>query len=130
MSLILLKVPLVLSDLVSSDFAHEEEVHPCQMMANEDMDELDGEVDNPKHYMPFYYTKIGYFTFNPREVLYLHEEEMLLNGMSTKCTYIQYKDSDTRCFRLAISPEEFIRLITPYYTGKYSPIIIHISALN
>lgn len=133
MSLLVLKVPMISCDMVSSDFVHKEEKNDedivARLMFDVDEQEERKAEEDAEHYIPFYYEHTSYYTFNPNEVLAFYEEEMLLGGFTKKCTYIQYKQSD-KYVRLAISPEEFIKMIVPHYSGNYSPITFHKSVLN
>jgi len=104
MSPLVLKVPMIITEYVNT------------------------EPDDYTDTETFDYQVIGYFFFNPAEVITIHESEMLLNGEKTPYSVIQLKSEEI--VRVAMTPEEFLRMIIQSFVDKGEQVTIDKSVLN
>jgi len=104
MSPLVLKVPMIVSDFV-----------------NEDTDDIT-DIET------FNYQVIGYFFFNPAEVITIHQSEMLLNGEMTNYSVINLKSEET--IRVVMTPEDFLRTVIQSFNDKGNPVQFDKSIFN
>lgn len=104
MSPLVLKVPMIVTDFVNES------------------------PDNDRDFETFDYQVIGYYFFNPMEIITIHKSEMMLNGEMTPYTVIQLKGEET--VRIAMTPEDFLRMIIQSFSDRDGLLSIDKSVLN
>jgi len=104
MSPLVLKVPMIVSDFVNE------------------------EPDSDTDVETFNYQVIGYFFFNPAEVVTIHQAEMLLNGQMTPYSVINLKSEEA--VRVVMTPEDFLRTVIQSFNDKGNPVQFDKSIFN